>query len=96
MKKIQNAGLGEHAIRDLNDTINKLIREKHHWNRRILELSKGKKDYNKEERRAMLLAEKDGGTDMGGGEEDGDIMGSGLKGSGGYRYFGAAKVNSSF
>jgi len=91
VKKIQNAGLGEHAIRDLNDTINKLIREKYHWNRRILELSKGKKDYNKEERKAMLLAEKDGGTDGGGGGGDGD-MGTGLKGSGGYRYFGAAKV----
>ena len=25
---IQNAGLGEHKIRDLNDTINKLLREK--------------------------------------------------------------------
>ena len=89
VKKIQNAGLGEHAIRDLNDTINKLIREKYHWNRRILELSKGKKDYNKEERKAMILAEKD----EGGG--DGDI-GSGLKGSGGYRYFGAAKVRLHF
>lgn len=88
VKKIQNAGLGEHAIRDLNDTINKLIREKYHWNRRILELSKGKKDYNTEERKAMILAEKEGSTDGGG---DGD-MGSGLKGSGGYRYFGAAKT----
>ena len=94
MKKIQNAGLGEHAIRDLNDTINKLIREKYHWNRRILELSKGKKDYNKEERKAMMLAEKEGGTD--GIVGDGDIMGSGLKGSGGYRYFGAAKVIIAF
>ena len=28
---IQNAGLGEHRIRDLNDRINKLIREKGHW-----------------------------------------------------------------
>ena len=32
VRKIQNAGLGEHAIRDLNDGINKLIREKYHWN----------------------------------------------------------------
>lgn len=36
--EIQNAGLGEHRIRDLNDEINKLIREKGHWERRILEL----------------------------------------------------------
>ena len=42
MAKIQNEGLGEHAIRDLNDGINKLIREKYHWNQRIKELGGGK------------------------------------------------------
>jgi len=36
---IQNAALGEHRIRDLNDKINKLIREKKHWERRIKELN---------------------------------------------------------
>ena len=36
--EIQNAGLGEHRLRDLNDEINKLIREKGHWERRILQL----------------------------------------------------------
>eukprot|EP01111_Echinosteliopsis_oligospora_P005965 TRINITY_DN1977_c0_g1_i2.p1 TRINITY_DN1977_c0_g1~~TRINITY_DN1977_c0_g1_i2.p1 ORF type:complete len:250 (-),score=83.18 TRINITY_DN1977_c0_g1_i2:73-822(-) len=36
--EIQNATLGEHRIRDLNDEINKLIREKHHWEKRIIEL----------------------------------------------------------
>lgn len=36
--KIQNAGLGEHGIRDLNDNINKLLREKRHWEKRIREL----------------------------------------------------------
>ncbi|WCJ39678.1 hypothetical protein M5689_020649 [Euphorbia peplus] len=35
---IQNEGLGEHLLRDLNDEINKLIREKTHWERRIVEL----------------------------------------------------------
>ncbi|KAJ8643829.1 hypothetical protein MRB53_005577 [Persea americana] len=35
---IQNEGLGEHHLRDLNDEINKLIRKKGHWERRILEL----------------------------------------------------------
>lgn len=35
---IQNAGLGEYKIRDMNDHINKLIREKKHWERRIIEL----------------------------------------------------------
>lgn len=37
--EIQNAGLGEHRIRDLNDEINKLIRERFHWERRIRELN---------------------------------------------------------
>eukprot|EP01103_Thecamoeba_quadrilineata_P020221 TRINITY_DN8565_c0_g1_i1.p1 TRINITY_DN8565_c0_g1~~TRINITY_DN8565_c0_g1_i1.p1 ORF type:complete len:276 (-),score=63.82 TRINITY_DN8565_c0_g1_i1:30-857(-) len=35
---VQNEGLGEHRIRDLNDDINKLLREKAHWERRIIEL----------------------------------------------------------
>ena len=67
VRKIQNAGLGEHAIRDLNDSINKLLREKYHWNRRIREL--GGKDYNKEERKAMILAEREGGGGGGGGDD---------------------------
>eukprot|EP00560_Eucampia_antarctica_P002426 CAMPEP_0197837668 /NCGR_PEP_ID=MMETSP1437-20131217/32839_1 /TAXON_ID=49252 ORGANISM="Eucampia antarctica, Strain CCMP1452" /NCGR_SAMPLE_ID=MMETSP1437 /ASSEMBLY_ACC=CAM_ASM_001096 /LENGTH=211 /DNA_ID=CAMNT_0043444877 /DNA_START=27 /DNA_END=659 /DNA_ORIENTATION=- len=71
VRKIQNAGLGEHAIRDLNDAINKLWREKYHWNRRIHEL--GGPDYNLLEKRRQV--------------EEGDY----LQGSGGYRYFGAAK-----
>lgn len=37
------AGLGEYRIRDLNDEINKLIREKGHWEARIREL--GGPDY---------------------------------------------------
>ena len=37
------AGLGEFRIRDLNDEINKLIREKNHWQDRIKEL--GGPDY---------------------------------------------------
>ncbi|EGG24649.1 ISY1-like protein [Cavenderia fasciculata] len=35
---IQNETLGEYKTRDLNDEINKLVREKHHWERRIIEL----------------------------------------------------------
>jgi len=42
---IQNPGLGGHRFRDLNDEINKLIREKGHWEVRILEL--GGSDYAK-------------------------------------------------
>ena len=33
--EIQNATLGEHRIRELNDEINKLIREKKHWETQI-------------------------------------------------------------
>jgi len=35
---IQNDGLGEGRIRELNDGINKLFREKRHWERRIKDL----------------------------------------------------------
>lgn len=42
---IQNAQLGEFRLRDLNDHINKLIREKKHWEDRIKELGGG--DYGK-------------------------------------------------
>ena len=38
-----SAGLGEFKIRDLNDEINKLLREKGHWEVRIKEL--GGPDY---------------------------------------------------
>ena len=38
VSQIQNAGLGEFRIRDLNDEINKLLREKRHWEYRIIEL----------------------------------------------------------
>merc|ERR1711918_240204 len=40
---LQNASLGEHRIRDLNELINKLLREKGHWNRQIKQL--GGPDY---------------------------------------------------
>ncbi|KAK7921796.1 hypothetical protein WMY93_008698 [Mugilogobius chulae] len=43
--QIQNAGLGEFRIRDLNDEINKLLREKRHWEIRIKEL--GGADYRR-------------------------------------------------
>eukprot|EP00906_Rhabdomonas_costata_P034886 RCo049058 len=36
--EIQNASLGEHRIRELNDEINKLLREKVRWERQILDL----------------------------------------------------------
>lgn len=82
--KIQNPGLGEHALRDLNDTINKSLREKWHWNRRIKEL--GGRDFNRLEKLEQISE----GDEQGGGGS-GSGSGIGLKGSGGYRYFGAAK-----
>jgi len=68
---IQNAGLGEHLIRDMNDQINKLLREKYHWQTRIKEL--GGPDYTKLEPKSF------------------DADGRELPGTGGYKYFGAAK-----
>jgi pre-mRNA-splicing factor ISY1 len=50
--KIQNPALGEHTIRDLNDEINRKLREKYHWNRRIVEL--GGVDYNAIERQKQI------------------------------------------
>lgn len=37
--QIQDPGLGELKIREKNDLINKLLREKSHWDKRIIELS---------------------------------------------------------
>lgn len=50
--KIQNPALGEHTIRDLNDEINKKMREKYHWNKRIKEL--GGLDFNAMERKRQI------------------------------------------
>ena len=44
---IQNASLGEHRIRDLNDEINRLIEERVEWEKRIIEL--GGTDYSKQD-----------------------------------------------
>ena len=52
ISKIQNPALGEHTIRDLNDEINKKLREKYHWNKRIKDL--GGLDYNKIERQRQI------------------------------------------
>ena len=61
VSKIQNPGMGEHAIRELNDEINHLMREKWHWNRRIKEL--GGLDYNVIERKRQI---EEGDLQMGG------------------------------
>ncbi|MCL7049169.1 hypothetical protein MKW94_017707 [Papaver nudicaule] len=75
--EIQNEGLGEHLLRDLNDEINKLIREKVHWERRILEL--GGANYTKH---SAQMTDLDGNII--------DVPNPSGRGPG-YRYFGAAK-----
>lgn len=47
------AGLGEFRIRDLNDEINKLLREKRHWEDRIKEL--GGPDYGVSQKDIILV-----------------------------------------
>jgi pre-mRNA-splicing factor ISY1 len=53
VSEIQNASLGEYRIRELNDQINKLLREKGHWERRIIEL--GGPDYIAQAKKDALL-----------------------------------------
>jgi pre-mRNA-splicing factor ISY1 len=72
---IQNPGLGEHELRELNDKINQNMRHKWHWNKRIREL--GGSDYNDIERQRQI-------------EEGGSQYAAQPSGAG-YRYFGAAK-----
>ncbi|KAH7106042.1 Isy1-like splicing factor [Auriculariales sp. MPI-PUGE-AT-0066] len=52
--KIQDPGLGEYEIRDLNDEINKLMREKRHWENQIIAL--GGTNY----RRNVAMVDDDG------------------------------------
>ena len=73
------------ALRDLNDSINRLLREKGHWERRILEL--GGPDYAA----SQAASRGAGGDDVdGSGVGPGGGGGAGA-GGGGYRYFGAAR-----
>lgn len=72
---IQNASLGEHRIRDLNDEINYLLKEKAKWEDQIRDM--GGPDY-KSAALALQLDTADGGIELPGGVD-------------GYKYFGAAK-----
>ncbi|XP_042421640.1 pre-mRNA-splicing factor ISY1 homolog isoform X1 [Zingiber officinale] len=77
VSEIQNEGLGEHRLRDLNDEINKLLRERVHWERRIVDL--GGPNYTKH---AAKMTDLDGNII--------DVPNPSGRGPG-YRYFGAAK-----
>ena len=77
--EVQNQGLGEERLRELNDEINKLLRVKYHWEKRIVEL--GGPNYLKESPPAG------GGT----GLQDAEVARATGKHRD-YRYFGAAKL----
>lgn len=73
--EIQNAALPEDRVRELNDEINKLIREKEHWEKRIVEL--GGPDYSVAAKTTTKKKTGEGGAN---GDE-----------RSGYKYFGMAK-----
>ncbi|CAG7848857.1 Pre-mRNA-splicing factor ISY1 [Serendipita indica DSM 11827] len=54
VSKIQDAGLSDYEVRDLNDEINKLMREKRHWENQIIAL--GGANY----RRSVAMLDADG------------------------------------
>ncbi|KAG8868699.1 NineTeen Complex (NTC) component [Tulasnella sp. 331] len=54
VSKIQDAGLTDYEVRDLNDEINKLMREKRHWENQIIAL--GGANY----RRNVAMVDDDG------------------------------------
>eukprot|EP00741_Cyanophora_paradoxa_P002166 tig00000553_g2099.t1 len=76
--EIQNTGLPEHRLRDLNDHINKLMREKWHWEKRIRDL--GGADH-------QAVANKMANAEA---VENSDFV-QALSSAGGYKYFGAAR-----
>lgn len=49
---IQNPALPENQVREINDEINRLQREKYHWNKRVHEL--GGEDHNALERKRQI------------------------------------------
>ena len=85
LSAIQNGAMGEHAVREMNDQINKLLREKGHWERQIKAL--GGPDYDKEA--GGRVKDADGRYAM--GAAAGSSRGGGGRGGQEYYYFGAAK-----
>ena len=77
MDQIQNASLGEHRLRELNDEINNLLRIKWHWEKQIRELG-GPSQFG------------DGGNSAGSGGGPGESN-DGFVDLRTYKYFGAAR-----
>ena len=77
ISQIQNPALPEHTVRELNDSINKLQREKFHYNKRIYQL--GGLDYNMIEKKRQI-------EQMGNDDEHGINSSSSY-----YKYYGVAK-----
>ena len=77
ISQIQNPALPEHTIRELNDSINKLQREKFHYNKRIYQL--GGLDYNMIEKKRQI-------EQLGNDDENGVTASSSY-----YKYYGVAK-----
>jgi len=50
--RIQNPAMIDSEVRDLNDKINRLMREKHHWTKRVLQL--GGRDYAAIEKQKLI------------------------------------------
>jgi pre-mRNA-splicing factor ISY1 len=82
ISKIQNPTLSEYEIRELNDTINKLQREKYHWNKRIYQL--GGIDYNTIERKRQIEQISTGNDDT--------TLQSSSSSYASYKYYGMAKT----
>lgn len=78
ISQIQNPALPEHTIRELNDSINKLQREKFHYNKRIYQL--GGLDYNMIEKKRQI-------EQLGNDDDENGITAS----SSYYKYYGVAK-----
>jgi len=83
VSRIQEPALSDYQIRDLNDEINKLMREKHMWEVQIRNL--GGPNYMRGGPGGASKVYDEAGREISGG-------GAGVGGSGrGYKYFGRAK-----
>lgn len=83
ISKIQDTGLTDDAVRDLNDKINRLIREKTRWEYRIRDL--GGPDYIQRSKQIVKSLKNS--------SDEESLINNGIEvpGSKGYKYFGRAR-----